>query len=139
MFRKFFIASILFSVVALFTPALFAENQSIEFTLTSPAQVAHKVLQPGTYFIRPVDASLLNAVEVSRANGKGVGFFLVHPETQLSPATQSTIELDRQANGIPRLTSFIVSGAETGYDFSGGSAKTLPALARLEHAIRHHV
>ncbi len=139
MFRKFFIASILFGVVALFAPALFAENQSIEFTLTSPAQIANKVLQPGTYFIRPVDATLLSAVELSRADGKGVGFFLVHPETQLSPATQSTIELDRQGNGIPRLSSFIVSGAQTGYQFTGGSAKTMPALARLERAIRHHV
>jgi hypothetical protein len=141
MLKKFFAVAMLVSALSLVTPALFAEDQSIEFNLSAPAEIANKVLQPGKYYIRPVDTSLMNAVEVSQANGRNVGFFLVHPEDMVQAATQSTIKLDAQNAGSPaRITGFVVAGAETGYDFSVDQANPqLRVASRVGHFFRHLV
>lgn len=141
MLKKFFAIAMLVSALSLVTPALFAEDQSLEFNLSAPAEIANKVLQPGKYYIRPVDTSLMNAVEVSQVNGKNVGFFLVHPEDMVQAATQSTIMLDAQNGTSPaRLAGFVVAGADTGYDFLAEQANPQLRLAsRVGHFFRHLV
>jgi hypothetical protein len=141
MLKKFFAVVMLVSALSLVTPALFAEDQSVEFNLSAPAEIANKVLEPGKYSIRPVDTSLMNAMEVSQANGKNVGFFLVHPANMAQPATQSAIELDTQNGASPaRLTGFVVAGADTGYDFSAEQANPqLRVASRVGHFFRHLV
>lgn len=141
MLKKFFAVAMLVSALSLVTPALFAEDQSIEFNLSAPAEIGNKLLQPGEYYIRPVDTSLMNAVEVSQANGKNVGFFLVHPQNMVHTAAQSTINLEALNGSSPaRLTGFVVSGANTGYDFSAEQANPqLRVASRLGHFFRHLV
>jgi hypothetical protein len=112
MLKKFFAVAMLVSALSLVTPALFAEDQSIEFNLSAPAEIANKV-----------------------------GFFLVHPEDMVQAATQSTIKLDAQNAGSPaRITGFVVAGAETGYDFSVEQANPqLRVASRVGHFFRHLV
>jgi hypothetical protein len=142
MLKKMFAVTFVVTTMLLLVPGSFAaDDQSIQFTLTDPAQLANKVLGPGKYYVRPVDSSLLNAVQVSRDDGKAVGFFLVHPELLSQPSAQSTIELDQQPGSTTaRLTGFVVSGAQTGYDFSGETSRPpLRIASRIDNFFHRHV